>query len=186
MVPIQAIPIVGIAVMPGILHHPYVLECTVSTTANGVVMPNLFELGIRYHESGNVQRYSRVHIPLELQTDILNANVHAVHLEPLDSAGVARRVLEGMPNYLAMGLVTKQRQRISALPRPLHRARKRREVWGLFACALSIGLLPLSLSAIVGALGLVMGTCLIRAAQQIPNRPFFISAECGWSFPGGN
>jgi hypothetical protein len=171
--------------MPGILHHPHLLECT-AFTLSGEAVPNLFNLGIRYHENGNVHHFVRVYVPVEFQAELSNGTIKALHLEPLVRGEVASQLLEGSPDYLVMGLITKQRSRLGLSPKAFRQAHSRRLFWSLLAYVIALAVLPFSFSTVVGGFSLIVGTNLLRSARSIPRVPFFVAAERGWDFPKGN
>lgn len=142
------------------------IEISEDGVVRGVV-PELFGVEIRYRPDGEPDRYSGVHIPKSLRPALFNGEVKTVYMETLGFDSLASRCLPNSPEFIVLGVETREGEKITEVPKALKTARRLCFLIGTVACTLGAGLLTESY-AWLGAIALLIGTHCWRTAYQVP------------------
>lgn len=150
------------------LHKPVALEASVCPDGT-------YLLHLQYRRGGSWQTFTSVHVPPVLAT-ALSSDAESLHLETLQVNGYPQYCLPSAPDYLLIGVQTRDGVQHSHVPAQFTRARRKRFWRGLALCAAGLVALPWHpLAAAVGALLLVFGSHEVRTSQEFACRPFHVN-----------
>jgi hypothetical protein len=152
-------------------HHTWTAKSSPTEISDcGVIqgtVPELFGIELRYRPGGEPERYSCVHIPKTLQPALASGEVKTVYIETLGFGSLASRCLPNSPEFVVLGVETREGEKLTEVPKALKMAKRICLVTGTASCAIGAALL-VSSQAWLGAIALVLGTHCWRTALQVP------------------
>lgn len=129
---------------------------------------DLFQLSVRFSETGQLQHFLNVHVPRALQDLFRENNVASFRMDILECNGVASRALAGAPEYLVTGVTSKAGAWAMHLAPELKAKRRMFLVtgWlGLFSGLFSL----IAGHPWLGAMWVALGTHSLRTVGEIPS-----------------
>lgn len=151
-------------------HHTIFSVTAKQVTVEGVPVPGLFTLLLRYRPKGEIQRLFSVHVPESLLRALETEDVAGLYVETLDTEGLPSRLLKSHPEAVLVGVATRDGREIAEMPSVLKRAWQVVSGCGIALCA-SSALLLSNGHPWVGALVLVAGAQCWRTSFQFPRLP---------------
>lgn len=154
-------------------HYPTEIDLNSNSFKSERAVPgNLCNLRMRYTADGQWQSFHFVWVSRKLQSALKSGDVKSLHLETLVPNGPVSRALGYPADFLVMGVTKKSGERINGVPKVMVQAKRISLLTGAFACI--VGTFGLHTGVVwEGALGLVLGSYLIRTARSIPLKPIF-------------
>jgi hypothetical protein len=113
-----------------------------------------------------------VHISPCVQGAFAQGNVRGLHLESLETNGVASLALPGQPRYVVLGVELSDGSALSCVPHVLHTFFRQKLVLAAALCLIG-GLLGATPFPWFGGLLAGLGTHFARTAFGIPRKPFW-------------
>jgi hypothetical protein len=153
-------------------HRPCQVKTLPVTFSPSRPATDLFNVLLDYGERDGWQRFSLVHIPQNIQGAFEQGVVQGLHLQALETNGIASRSLPGQPCYAVLGVELADGSLVPCIP-----AAFRGTLWRQLGLAgtlcLTGGLLAATPIAWVGGLLAGLGTHFVRTAMSVPRKPFW-------------
>lgn len=159
--------------MPTTFIRPHKIELCSSEPSNASSCSLLVTLRVRYREDGNWQVYPLVFVSEEARQLFDEGEVTGIHLDTLQTNGVASRALPGVPAFVVLGLETRDGAQRVTTPTELLVIRRRLMIQGSVLMASGLGLLAMTSSIWLGVSALMLGSHVLRTATGVPTRPFW-------------
>ena len=153
-------------------YRPYQVESIATTFSPPRPTPDLFNIRLNHGEGKDLQHFLMVHIPPNVQSAFAQGTVRGLHLESLETNGVASRALPGQPRYAVLGVELADGSAMSCAPPVLHTLFKRKLAIAAALCLIG-GLMGATPYPWFGGLLAGLGTHFARTAFGIPRRPFW-------------
>lgn len=163
--------------MPHYVPFRYPNEIKVYRTASSLSpdrTEDLFQLDIRYTESGDLQHCANVHIPKAVQYAFDEGLVKGLHLEYLPFNGIQNSAvsqsLRGGPVWVVLGVERSDGERIPCVPKGLLKLFRTRLISAVCLCAGGAALSQTTYSWVGGVL-FAYGVCCLMSAFKVPRKP---------------
>lgn len=151
------------------LIYPSSLDVAPSTVS-GAVVPDTFDICVRYKGSADRQHLLHAHIPESVQAFFGQGRVRGFSFASVPANSAAARSFPRQPIAVVTGVELDNGERLNCVPQQLSRAYWFRVVAGVLGVVVGLGA-ALNYQSVAGAIVAGLATHLLRTAAGIPNKP---------------